>query len=379
MKKAKIFASGAMKIGEVSPALFGSFVEHLGRCVYTGIFEPGHETADAEGFREDVLELVRGLGISNVRYPGGNFLSGYNWRDGIGRKENRPVRLDLAWETIETNQFGTDEFVSWCRKAGAEPMIGVNMGTGSPKDAAELVEYCNHPGGTYLSDMRAENGYREPHGIKTWCLGNEMDGPWQICSLTAEDYGKKALAAARMMRMVDPSIKLVACGSSSAEMETFPDWDRHILETLYDEADYISIHQYYWPRWEEADYLASYLEMDNYIKDVKATIDYVKAKRRSRKRMAISFDEWNIWYQRRQWESGWKAAPRKLEDIYSYTDALVFSGLLNTLINNCDIVKFACLAQLVNVIAPIFTEPGGSAVKQTIYYPFELASRYGRG
>lgn len=375
----KIFADRNLKIGKVNPKLFSSFAEHLGRSIYTGIYEPGHPRADSDGFREDVLDLVKTLKVPMVRYPGGNFLSGYDWKDGIGPKADRPVRLDLAWQTTEPNSFGTDEFMDWCKKAGIEPMMAVNMGTGTPKDAAELLEYCNHPGGTYFSELRKANGHSEPYNVKTWCIGNEMDGPWQICGMSAEDYAKKALQTAKMMRNIDPTLKLVACGSSSGEMPTFPEWDRVVLDTLYDEVDYISMHQYYWYTDSQNDFFASYRAMDNFIQTVKATADYVRAKHRSNKIMAISFDEWNVWYQNAQGQANWAQAPKILEDIYSLKDALVFGGMMTTLLNNCDRVQIACLAQLVNVIAPIFTKEGGEAIKQTIFYPFEMVSTFGRG
>jgi alpha-N-arabinofuranosidase len=368
-----------MVVGKIEPAIFGSFVEHLGRCVYTGIFEPTHPEADSDGFRTDTLELVKGLNVPIVRYPGGNFVSGYNWRDGIGPRENRPARLDLAWSTTETNQFGVDEFMKWCKKAGTDPMMAVNLGTGTPQEAGSLVEYCNYPGGSELSDLRKANGSELPYGIKTWCLGNEMDGPWQICGMSAEGYADKALAAAKMMHWVDPSIKLVACGSSGREMPTFPEWDRIVLDKLYEQADYISMHRYYWQDGSEEDFFASSHDMNEFIQTIKAVADYVRAKHRSSKIMSISFDEWNVWYQNKQGEAHWAQAPRILEDRYSLKDALVFSGMLNTLVNNCDRVKIACLAQLVNVIAPIFTEPGGAAIKQSIYYPFQLLSSHGNG
>jgi len=377
--KAKIFADKKLRIGKVNNHLYGSFIEHLGRAIYTGIYEPGHPSADANGFRTDVLELIKELNISIVRYPGGNFLSGYDWEDGIGPKEKRPTRLDLAWQTVEDNRFGTDEFIDWCRTAGVEPMFGVNLGTGGPKEAGNLVEYCNFPGGTHYSDLRKENGHSEPHGVKYWCLGNEMDGPWQICHLHAEDYGKKALEAAKIMRWIDSDIKLIACGSSGPEMPTFPEWDRVVLEYLYDHVDYISMHRYYWDQGDLNDFFASYKDMDDFIQAIKATCDFVKAKKRSRKVMKISFDEWNVWYQDKQQPAGWIKAPHLLEDIYSVKDALVFSGLINTLINNCDRVEIACLAQLVNVIAPIFTEKGGKVIKQATFYPFAEASNHGRG
>lgn len=379
MAKARIFADRNMQVGQVSPTLFGSFIEHLGRAVYTGIYEPGHPTADGDGFRQDVLDLVEGLKVPMVRYPGGNFLSGYNWMDGIGPKENRPVKLDLAWRTTETNQFGTDEFMKWCKKAGIEPMMAVNLGTGTPQEAANLVEYCNHPGKTHYAELRRTNGQDAPYAVKTWCLGNEMDGPWQICHLTAEDYSKKAQVTAQMMKQIDPTLKLVACGSSSVEMPTYPEWDRIVLDNLYEDIDYISMHRYYWYTDNRNDFFASYHDMDRFIHTIKSAIDFVKAKHRSNKTVNISFDEWNVWYQNAQGDAAWGEAPHILEDIYSLKDALVFAGMMNTLLNNCDRVKVACLAQLVNVIAPIFTEKGGKAIKQATYFPFEMASLYGRG
>lgn len=379
MKKAKIFADKNMQIGKVESEMFGSFIEHLGRAVYEGIYEPDHPAGDQNGFRTDVIELIKELGVPVVRYPGGNFVSGYNWKDGIGPKENRPCRLDYAWRTTETNQFGTDEFMSWCKKANIEPMIAVNMGTGTPQDAGYLVEYCNHPGNTYYSDLRKQNASAEPYNVKYWCLGNEMDGPWQICHLDAVDYSKKALETAKLMKWIDNRIKLVACGSSSTDLDSYPDWDRIVLENLYDQADFLSIHQYYWNEGVDNDFYASYKRMDDFIKTAVATCDFVKAKKRSKKTINLSFDEWNVWYLKQTKLEDWTEAPHILEDIYTLQDAIVFGGLMNTLLNNCDRVKMACLAQLVNVIAPIFTQKGKQAIRQTTFYPFKYISQYGRG
>ena len=367
------------KIGEVDQRLFSSFAEHMGRSIYTGIYEPGHPAADAKGFRTDVLELVRELNLSHVRYPGGNFLSGYDWKDGIGPKEARPRRLDLAWKSIESNQVGIDEFYDWSRLAGIQIMGGVNMGTGSPKDAAELVEYCNYPGGTAWSDRRIQNGHKDPMGISLWCIGNEMDGPWQIGHLDAIDYGKKAREAAKMMKWVDDSIEVVVCGSSNAEISTFPEWDRQVLEYTYDEADYLSMHRYFENEGNDLDFLASFKDMDQFISTLVATVDYVKAVKRSKKTIGLSFDEWNVWYQKRQTPHDWMEAPELIEDRYTLLDALSFSGMCMALLNHADRVKIACLAQLVNVIAPILTERGGRAIRQTIFYPFQLFSKHGRG
>ena len=366
-------------LAPVDDNLFSSFIEHLGRAVYTGIYEPDHPTADAQGFRTDVIELVKALHIPLVRYPGGNFLSGYNWQDGIGPREKRPVRLDRAWHTIEPNLVGIDDFVDWAKKAGTAVMGAVNMGTGTPQDAADLVEYCNYPAGTAWSDLRIQNGHQAPHGIKYWCVGNEMDGPWQICHLDAVDYGKKAREAIKLMKWTDDSIKPVVCGSASSNMPTYPEWDRIVLEHTYDVADYLSIHRYFENRGNDDDFLASFYDMDQFIKTSVATCDYVKALTRSTKTMYLSFDEWNIWYQSQQQEHPWLQAPRILEDHYSLLDALAFGGMAISLLNHADRVRVACLAQLVNVIAPVFTEPGKGAYKQSIYFPFQDVSLYARG
>ena len=377
--KSKVTFVKEFRIGEVDGNLFSSFIEHLGRAVYTGIYEPGHPTADSQGFRGDVINLVKDLNVALVRYPGGNFLSGYNWKDGIGPKDKRPVRLDRAWHTIEPNEVGIDEFVDWAKKSGTEVLAAVNMGTGTPQDAGDMVEYCNYPGGTYWSDLRIANGHKDPHNIKYWCVGNEMDGPWQICHLDAVDYGKKALEAMKIMKWTDNSIKTVVCGSASSGMPTYPEWDRIVLEHTYDYADYISIHRYFENFGNDDDFLASFKDMDDFIRTSIATCDYVKAYKRSSKNMMLSFDEWNIWYQQNQKEHPWEKAPRILEDHYSLLDALAFGGMAITLLNHADRVKVACLAQLVNVIAPIFTEPGKGAYRQSIYWPFRDISVYGRG
>lgn len=374
MNRLRVYNS---KKNKVDNRLFGSFLEHMGRAIYGGIYEPDHPKADENGFRKDVLELVKELNVSVVRYPGGNFLSGYDWKDGIG--EDRPRRLDLAWRTIETNEFGLDEFMKWAKKAKVEPMLAVNMGTGTPKDAAEMVEYTNFPKGTALSDSRRKNGQDAPYNVKLWCVGNEMDGPWQVGQLSAEDYGKKARESAKMMKLVDNKIETVVVGSSSSEMDTFPMWDRTVLEHSYEYADYISMHRYFENLGDDFNFLTSFVNMDSFIQKIKATADYVKAVKRSDKTMYMSFDEWNVWYLKKVELKEWEIAPTILEDRYSLLDALVFGGMTITLLKNSDRVKVACLAQLVNVIGPIFTEKGGAAIRQTIFYPFKDFSTYGRG
>lgn len=384
MPNARIIADADFTISPVDPRIYGSFVEHLGRCVYGGIYEPGHATADANGFRQDVLDLTKELGVTIVRYPGGNFVSGYNWEDGVGPKEQRPVRLDLAWGSTETNQFGTNEFMIWCDKAGVEPMFAVNLGTRGPAEAQNFLEYCNHPEGTLHANMRREHGFEDPHGIKFWCLGNEMDGPWQTCAKTATEYGRIAAETAKVMRWTDPGVVLAVCGSSHREMPTYGAWEYEVLDQTFEHVDYISLHQYFENHENEVDrFLTVVDDLDAFISEVVAIADSVAAKRRSEKRIMLSLDEWNVWYRARSGSDlraeNWEVAPPLLEEVYNMEDALVVGGALLTMMNHADRVKAACLAQLVNVIGPIMTETGGAAWRQTIFHPFSQASRYGRG
>ena len=374
-------------VGTVNRRLFGSFVEHLGRCVYDGIYEPGHPTANEDGFRLDVVELVKELGSTTVRYPGGNFVSGYRWEDGVGPRAERPRRLDLAWHSTETNEVGLDEFATWLELVGSELMYAVNLGTRGVQEALDVLEYANIKAGTRLSDWRIANGRTEPYGIGMWCLGNEMDGPWQLGHGTAEEYGILASKTAKAMRQVDPSLELVVCGSSSAQMPTFGEWERVVLEQTYDDVDYISCHAYYEEKnGDLGSFLASAVNMDGFIESVVATADHVKAVRGSDKTINLSFDEWNVWYIDRYHDvdkiigvENWPVAPRILEDVYSVADAVVFGNLLISLIRHADRVTSASLAQLVNVIAPIMTEPNGPAWRQTTFFPFAETSRLAQG
>ena len=386
MKKATMTLDRSFSIGKIDPRMYGSFIEHLGRAVYGGIYEPGHPTADENGFRRDVIDLVKKLDVPVTRYPGGNFVSGFDWEDSIGPRENRRHRLDLAWFTTETNEVGLHEFIDWCKKANTEPMYAINLGTRGVDAARSIVEYANHPGGSYFSDLRKKNGAKDPFGIKLWCLGNEMDGPWQIGHRTAYEYGRVANEAAKVMKWVDPSIELVACGSSSSEMKTFGDWELQMLDECYDNVDYVSLHRYYGnPTNDTPGFLARSMDMDAFIKTVVAICDAVGGKKRSKKKLHLSFDEWNVWYHSRQqdedvWKRDkWDRALPLLEDIYNFEDALLVGSMLNTFLRNADRVKIACMAQLVNVIAPIMTRNGGGAWAQTIYWPLMHASKYGRG
>lgn len=384
MRDVTVRVSRSDIIGETHTRLFGAFVEHLGRCVYGGIFEPGHPTATEQGFRGDVLGLVRELAPTIMRYPGGNFVSGYNWEDGVGPVEKRPRRMELAWLSTEPNTFGTNEFIDWCRLADIEPMLAVNLGTRGPDEARQLVEYCNHPGGTELSDRRRAHGWEEPHRVKFWCLGNEVDGPWQMGSKTAGEYGRVATEAAKLMRLTDPTIELAAVGSSGRNMPTFGEWEREVLHHTLKHVEFISLHTYFndYAR-DTAAFLASPDLMDGFIDEVTAIADSVAADLKSDRRIMLSFDEWNVWYRTRRGHArtreGWPVAPPVLEEIYTMKDALVFGGACISLLNHADRVQAACLAQLVNAIAPIMTETGGPAWRQTIFHPFADFSNFGRG
>lgn len=387
------------KIGNVDPKVWSSFTEHLGRSIYGGIYDPDKDFSDKDGFREDVKKEVKSLNLGVIRYPGGNFVSNYNWKDGIGPKEDRKKTMEFAWSSIETNQFGIDDFCQWAEEVGVEPMIAVNLGTGSIRSAAELVEYCNHDHGTYWSDLRIKNGHRKPYNIKYWCLGNEMEGDWQAGHMSAEDYAKKAREAAKMMKWVDKSIKLVACGSSYEMLPTYLEWDRIIMKELYPYVDYISTHNYNMNSNQGTlNFLSSWKQLDQHIKNTKNALNYAQSlqKKYHDKDIKICLDEWNVWnFQDIKLDSmddlngmttfeltsakKWEEHPAILQEKYSLLDALTVGGLGITILNNTDAVEIACLAQLLNVIAPITTNEDGQLLKQTIYYPFELLSKYGRG
>ncbi|OKP90528.1 alpha-N-arabinofuranosidase [Paenibacillus helianthi] len=380
--KASMIVDKDFQLAEVDPRLYGSFIEHLGRAVYGGIYEPGHPTADQNGFRQDVLNAVKALNVPIIRYPGGNFVSGYNWEDGVGPKSERKQSLELAWWTTETNQMGTNEFAEWAKLAGSEVMMAVNLGTRGIDAARNLVEYCNHPSGSYWSDLRISHGVEAPHRFKTWCLGNEMDGPWQIGAKTAVEYGRLANETAKAMRWVDPSLEFVACGSSGSDMSTFAEWEATVLDLTYDNVDFLSLHTYYNNNvGDTANFLAKSLDLDQFIDSVAAICDYIKAKKKSKKKIYLSLDEWNVWKSQgsSRMETHWQVAPPEFEDVYNMEDALVVGCCLISLLKHADRVKMACIAQLINTIAPISTENGGPLWLQTTYYPYMHASLYGRG
>ena len=380
MKKARITVDKYSILSQIDPRIYGSFLEHLGRAVYEGIYQPDQASADEQGFRRDTLEIIRELNVPVVRYPGGNFVSGYRWEDGIGPKEARPARPDFAWRTVETNEFGLNEFMDWCKKANTTPMMAINLGTRGIESAMDILDYCNHPSGTYWSDLRIKHGYKDPHNIRLWCLGNEMDGPWQIGHKTAYEYGRLANEVGAVMKRYDPTLETVVCGSSKVDLPTFGEWEREVLTESYDNADYLSLHLYW--RNDDQDtprFLAESITMDRMITEVVSICDYVKSRKKSKKQMNLSFDEWNPWYHHRHDPIvPWSKHPHQEEETYNLEDALLVGSALITLLRHADRVKIACMAQLVNVIAPIMTSDAG-AWRQTTFYPYMHVSTMGLG
>jgi alpha-N-arabinofuranosidase len=371
---------------EMDQRLLGAFLEHLGRSIYTGVYDPKSPLADANGFRTDVIAAVKGMGVPIIRYPGGNFVSGYNWLDGVGPKNQRPTVLERAWNSLETNQFGTNEFIDWCKAVSTEPLLAFNLGTGTPETAVAYVEYCNVDRGTKWSELRRAHGYQQPHNVRYWCLGNEMDGPWQMGHMPAREYGRKARDTAHQIRVIDKGLQLIACGSSNTSMPTYLVWDREVLEECYDQVDGISLHNYYGNTAalsgnKTSRYLAMNLDMERQILEIGAVCDYVQGLHKSPKRLWLSFDEWNVWYRARTGAAvdGNRAfAPKLLEEVYNLEDALLVGGFINSLLRQSERVRIACLAQIVNVIAPLVTNER-SVLRQSIFYPYAWALQHARG
>ncbi len=384
MKISNAYTDRHFIISDIDRRLYGSFAEHMGRCVYEGIYQPGHPAADENGIRRDVLELVKRQGVSLVRYPGGNIVSAYHWEDSVGPRESRRTMLEPAWRSIETNEFGLNEFIDWTKLANVEPMMAINLGTRGVDAAIHILEYCNHPSGTYYSDLRRSHGYEQPHNIKFWCLGNEMDGPWQIGHKPAGEYGRLAWQAGKVMKSIDPTIELAVCGSAGNTLPTFGEWDATVVDETYDICDYLSMHTYFnnankTPE-DTKTFFASSIAYERQIEDVIACCDYVRAKQKKKKKINISIDEWNVVYRPhgKNPPIDWIQASHHIEDVYCMEDVIVVGNALISMIKHADRVKVGCMAQLVNVIAPIMTSDRGVWL-QTIYYPFEHAAKYGQG
>jgi alpha-N-arabinofuranosidase len=359
----------SQRVGTVDRKIYGNFIEHLGRCIYGGIYEPGSPLSDERGFRKDALEAVRALKVPILRWPGGNFVSGYHWMDGVGPKESRPKRRELAWHAVESNQFGTNEFIEYCRLIDTEPYICVNMGSGTQDEAANWVEYCNGTGDTEFANLRRSHGYEQPHKVKYWGLGNEVYGDWQIGHKSAQDYAKAAREFGKVMKWTDPDIELVACGAQHLE------WDVEVLDHTADLVQYIAAHYYWGPTPGEDPYYSTLTKPANfeeYLRILWQLICDTRRKRGIRHEIKIALDEWNVWYR-----TGGNTE-EVLQERYDLTDALAVAIFLNMMRRNCHAIEIANLAQLVNVIAPIFTSPEG-LFRQTIYFPLQAAVDYSGG
>ncbi len=382
----RLISNASFLRGTIDPRIFSSFLEHMGRVIYTGIYEPGHKTSDEDGFRKDVLSATRQMGVASVRYPGGNFVSNYRWQDGVGPTELRPRRLELAWRSVETNTFGLNEFMRWAEKANALPILTVNLGSQGMENALSLLEYCNLNQGTQYSEMRRSHGVATPYQVKTWCLGNEMDGLWQIGHKTPQEYGRLAAETGRAMKRMDPSIELIACGSSKSDMSSCPSWDLEVLEHVYGIADYLALHQYYGGQeMGTANFLAQSLDMEEYIATIRAAIQVMRKKTLNNNPMYISMDEWGVWSKLenaigRSFERHpWQVAPVIDEQAYTMEDTLLFASMMMAILKNVDIVKIACQALLTNISACIMTEPNGDIWLQPVYYVFAQIAQYARG
>ncbi len=375
MKSSTLHLHSKIQVGPVDPRVFGGFLEHMGRAVYQGVYDPECAHADEDGFRTDVLDSLKRLRMTAMRYPGGNFVSGYHWLDGVGPVDARPTVIDLAWNSIEPNRIGTDEFIKLARRMGWTPMLSVNLGTGTPEEARNWVEYCNAPAGTKYADLRAENGNEAPFDVKLWCLGNEMDGSWQLGHVPAEQYAIRAQQAGHMMKLVDKSMELVVCGTCDISLPTFMEWDRVVLEYVGNHADYISLHRYVRNFEDDTpNFLAVTNSIDQQIEAVDGLCRAVQTKLRSFKRAYLCFDEWNVWYKNYEMDGKGQFAPHLVEEVYNLEDALVVAGFLNSFLRHADSVKIANIAQIVNIIAPILTKADEHLI-QSIFYPFEMYSR----
>ena len=377
LARARVKIDTERVISEIDPKIFGNFLEHLGRCIDGGVFEEGSALSDSHGYRKDVFDAAKKLNIGILRWPGGNFSSNYHWKDGIGPRDGRPPRLEMAWGTVESNRFGTHEFLEYASMLGAEPYICTNLGTGTWEEAQQWVEYCNSAEDTAMTRLRKQNGRQQPFKVTYWGLGNEIDGQWQMGHKSADDYGKFALEAAKLMKLTDPNIKLIAAGSSDyGAGSDWTGWNRTILSYLRRHADYLSLHMYVGnPQNNFGEFLASSVDLNDRIKTAEGIIRAALSGEPGNRKIYIAWDEYNVWYRARGNE---QRGRRILEERYNLEDALVVATFLNTFVNNAHVVKIANMAQMVNVIAPIFTNEKGLFL-QTIYYPLQLFATHTKG
>lgn len=395
---ARMIISPERGIGRVSPLVFGSFIENLERCIYGGVHDPASPQADADGQRRDVIDAARDMGVSIVRFPGGCFAPYYHWRDGVGPVSGRPLTryggmtfggaAEEKWPS--SNAFGTDEYVRWCRKIGAEPFICVNMGSGSPEEARDWVEYCNQQGGSRWSDLRIAHGHRDPHAVRWWALGNEISGSWEFGHApNPEDFVRRAREFARVMRQADPTIKLVLAGSHFPLDHRHRDWNRAVLEELHHFIDAITIHHYVGlmgrsnvsgsegpPRWDEIGVENTHRRIMFGMRDVEQAVALVREdirlinhRKKKIKPIAVAVTEYGVWY--RTWL-------KVHDERFNLADALAMAAYFHIFVRNADVLRLANHAQLVHVLAPILVESGGArSLLQTIAHipPLFLPNR----
>jgi alpha-N-arabinofuranosidase len=365
--KAEVDVDGEAVIGEIHPHVYGHFVEHLERCVYGGIW-----TEDGDHVREDTLGLVRALQPPVIRYPGGNFASGYHWEDGVGPRDLRPRRYDKAWNSWESNAVGTDEFMAFCAAVPADPFLVVNDGSGTPEEAARWVAYCNDAPTTGMGPLRASNGHADPYGVQLWGIGNEVWGQWQIGHTDASEYARRLRHFAVAMRQADPSIHIVAVGDGPHTDQ--PDdparlWNEAVLREAGALIDYLSFHIYQpnqegWKESYDADALhhtvcAAPLDVEAIVGRMARQIEALAPGGR----IGVALDEWNLWLA----PPPGAATMHRL--IYTLRDALYVAGMLNVFHRCCRTLTLANLAQLVNVLPAIVTDEQ-RAYATPIYYPF---------
>ncbi|KAI6355380.1 hypothetical protein MCOR25_008221 [Pyricularia grisea] len=375
-----IFVNPAHRIAKIEDNTYGGFTEHMGRCIYGGIYDPGNSLSDQHGFRTDVIEAFKELNCPVVRYPGGNFVATYHWQEGIGPKEKRPKKLELAWKGIEPNEFGTDEFMKWCEIVGTEPYIALNFGTGTLDEAMGWLEYCNSSADSHYANLRRQNGRDKPYNVKYWALGNECYGDWQVAQMNKEDYAKKAWQWAKALKLIDPTIQLILCGENG-----YSTWDYYVthecispsFSVLKGSATLIDMHSIhiYTASAEHLKNATAPRSAERAIEITSSLIDLARIENKvppSIPKQKICFDEWNVWDPERA--LGHEGAEEK----YTLSDALAVAVWLNVFVRQAKHIGMANIAQSVNVISPLMTSKKG-IYKQTTWWPLLLFSKYMRG
>ena len=361
----RAFIDVTSPLGRLDRRCYGQFIEHLGECIYGGVWVgENSKIPNVRGFRKDVLQAVKDLEPAVVRWPGGNFASGYHWLDGVGPRSERPRRFDMAWAAEDPNEFGTDEFLEWCKLVGAEPFIVVNAGNGTPEEAARWVEYCNSAGRTYYASLRREYGQPEPYGVKLWGVGNELYGRWQVgFCVDGAECARRTVEFANEMRKVDPSIELVAVGCED------PEWNLEMVKNAGEYFDYLSVHIYISPSEKSYRELAAVsVNVERRLRNVYGLVESARRRYGIKRNIGLAFDEWNVWYP--------SAKAPLHEQVTSIRDA-VFTGLtLNALHRLCRMVPIGGFAQTVNVLPLIIASDSGKIALTPQYLVFKMYGAY---